>query len=409
MVSRKLLNNVLRNVTAGKEPIPPSTGVPEANEPDSLSPDSLSPAPQQQLNQPVMRKRFYFYEAPPENSINFPSITAILKGSNEEDKKRLINNLKGGYAGEYSAAYFKWQKLIVSTTQYSKDGKKPVVFEVSLNDNGSINGTGDVYPKDSGVTPEMFIKDLNLFTEKGGRIVSIDTSAESMFYNYYKGSPSNAVNAILGGNPPPAPPNSIPPLNASSFNDLFDQYRMYNIGLKRLAMPNGELSTKDGVPGGNYPGGKDAFQRVVGPVLQEMQNKEQEKEQVSGLSLSDEMKKAPDSKGSIFDPVDEQKPEKVKGQYTDKPKVGQPMESRFATDEHRIKGMARRVLAGYVEQNAEEVSDKEAITTGQTVRGIGQYEAPSEEYKAKAEKSRQQAKLYDNMAQQLKKFDKFGK
>lgn len=379
MVSRKLLNNVLRNVTAGKEPIPPSTGVPEANEPDSLSPDSLSPAPQQQLNQPVMRKRFYFYEAPPENSINFPSITAILKGSNEEDKKRLINNLKGGYAGEYSAAYFKWQKLIVSTTQYSKDGKKPVVFEVSLNDNGSINGTGDVYPKDSGVTPEMFIKDLNLFTEKGGRIVSIDTSAESMFYNYYKGSPSNAVNAILGGNPPPAPPNSIPPLNASSFNDLFDQYRMYNIGLKRLAMPNGELSTKDGVPGGNYPGGKDAFQRVVGPVLQEMQNKEQEKEQVSGPSLSDEMKKAPDSKSSVFEPVDEQKPEAVKGQYTDKPtakpKVGQPMESRFATNDPRIKSMARRVLAEFVEPDAESSPLEAAVGMTQVVNpntsGIG--------------------------------------
>lgn len=409
MISRRILNNVLRNVTAGKEPISPSTDVPGANAPDALPQDSLSPAPQQQLNQPVTRKRFYFFAAPPENSINFPNIMAILKGSDEDGKRKLINNLKGGYAGEYSAAYFKWQKIIVSTTQYSKDGKTPVVFEVGLNDNGSIEGTGDVYPKDSGVTPEMFMKDLNLFTEKGGRIVSIDTSSESMFYNYYKGAPSNAINAVLGGNTPPPPPNSIPPLNASSFNDLFDQYRMYSIGLKRLVMPNGDQSTKDGVPGGNYPGGKDAFDKVVGPVLQEIQNKEQEKEQAIGPSLSDEMKKAPDSKGSVFEPVDEQSPERVKGDVIDKPKVGKPMESRFATNDHRIKSMARRVIAEYVEQDDVEAVDKEALTTGQTVRGIGQYEAPSEEYKAKAQRAREQSQLYDNMAQQLKKFDKFGK
>lgn len=413
MISRKLLNNVLRNVVAGKEPIAPSMDAPgappSAEVPDATAPDSLSPAPQQQLNQPVIRKRFYFYSAPPENNINFPSITAILRGSNQADKERLINNLKGGYAGEYSAAYFKWQKLIVSTTQYSKDGKRPVVFEVSLNDNGSINGAGDVYPKDSGVTPEMFIKDLSLFTEKGGRIVSIDTSAESMFYNYYKGAPSNAVNAILGNNPPPAPPNSIPPLNASSFNDLFDQYRMYSIGLKRLVMPNGELSTKDGVPGGNYPGGKDAFEKVVGPVLQEIEKKEQEKEQVGGASLSDQMKNAPDSRESPFEPVDQQKSEHVKGQYLDKPNTGKPMESRFSSNDQRIKGMARRVLAEYVEREDEDSVDKEALTTGQTVHGIGQNNKPSEEWKARAKKFRTLATMNDNIAQKMQEYDNLGK
>lgn len=418
MISKKILNNVLRNVIAGKEDIPPNTAAvpgapPSAGTLEPTAPDSISPAPQQQLNHPVTRKRFYFFAAPPDNSINFQGITATLNGQNQEEKKKLINNLKGGYGVESSAAYFKWEKLIVSTTQYSKDGKKPVILDVNLNDDGTQDGAGDVYPKDSGVTPDMFIKDLGIFSGKGGKMVAIDTSGESTFYNYYKGVPNNVANSVVNAGTPPPPPDSIPVMNAASFNGLFDQYRMFKAADNRILMPNGELSTKDGVPGGNYPGGTDAFNKVVGPVLQKMQAVEQKKGQGEGPSLEEEVKKGPGSEKSVFEPVDEQPKDRVKGDVIDKP-TGSPMKPRFSSDDIRIRSLARRVLAGYFGEETEAASEddpevKEALTTGQTVRGIGQYETDSETYKGKAERSRQEAKLYDNMAQQLQKFDKLGK
>ena len=238
----------------------------------------------------------------------------------------------------------------------------------------------------------MFVKDLSLLDSKGtvgGNVISLDTSAESLYYN--QDAPSNIVNILLGGNNPP-PAGNMQPLPYSKFEDLFNEFRMYSISLNRIVKPDSELSTTDGVPGGNYPGGKAAFDKIVGPVLQNM--KQQQLQQPQQPSLKEKSEQP-----SKFEPVDEQDKSGIKGDFEDNP-MERTMKKRFSSD--NVKRMARRVLAGYVQEDSE---DKDALSTGTTVKGIGGNPDTDEKtFKQLATQSRTKAKKYDEMAQVMKQF-----
>lgn len=405
MVSRKLLNSVLRNITAGKEMPPqgapavaPAPGAPPVE--NAPAPDSLAPV--QEMNKPVNRKRYYFYSALPEMSISFPNLSTLLKSPDDNVKKGLIKKLEGGNTGKYYADYFVWSKIVVSTNQYSPDGKSLVVYEVVLNPDGTKReGTDRVYPENSKVTPEIFEKDTALFSSKGSssNVISVDNSAESTYYN--QEPPANIAGIILKGGLPPK--GSSQPLDFANFSKIFDEYRIWSTSLNQLLRPDHDIPKTDGVPGGHYFGGNNAFNQLVGPVLQDMQQKEQPQQP----SLKDKMdqEQQPPAGKSPFEPVDEQSKDRVQGQNLDTP-TGSPMAKKFSAEEnYKIKRMARNVLAGYMEEEA--VTDKDAISTGTTVKGIGGNPKTDEaEFKELATQSRTKAKKYDEMAQAMKQFNK---
>jgi hypothetical protein len=368
MLNRKILNNVLRNVVAGKEVSPQSAPVPASGispqSPGTPAQDSLSPAPDMNVDKPVTRKRYYYYNALPSNSINFKGITSILEDNSNNDKRiSLVNSLKGGNHGKYFADYFIWLKVVISTTQYSQDGKSLVVYEVMLNPDGTKSeGTANIYPKSSNVTPEVFEKDIDLFPGSNSNVISIDNSGESVYCNV-KEPPSNTVNILLNGGVPSR--GQFPPLNYQSFFGIFDEFRIWSLSLNQLVYPDHSIPKTDGVPGGHYMGGPNYFNKIVGPYLQDIQQKEQPQQP----SLKDKADQQPPTEKSPFEPVDEQSKDRVRGDELDKP-TGSPMTNneRFSSNKYKIKRMARKVLAGYIE---EEASMEEDAAMSMSQGGIG--------------------------------------
>ena len=395
MVSRKLLNNVLRNITAGKEENPQSVPAPPSEAPEQAAPDQ----PGQNINKPVQRWRYYFYDAPPENSIKFSYISDILeKDSPERDS--LVAKLEGGNTGKYFADYFLWRKVLVATTQYSQDGKSLVVYSADLTPMGTkISGSERIYPDSSNVTVDVFEADLMMFSDKRGnsKVINIDNSGESLFSD--QEPPSNIVNVLLNRTKPAGKF-----INHNDFLKIFDEYRIWATNLNQLLLPNFDIPTNDDVQGGHYMGGQTAFNQLVGPVLQKIEQKKQEEPQEP--SLGEKVEKQPANK-SPFEPVDEQSKERVHGDNLDKP-TGSPMEKnkRFSSDQYKINRMARRVLASYIEEEASE--DKEGISTGTTVKGIGDPKSEADKYKAQATKNRSLAKKYDEIAQMMTQFQDQG-
>lgn len=393
MVSRKILNNVLRGIVAGKmDPAPIGTPdtPPAGNAPQSTDPGQ----PPAEKNPAVQayQKKYYFYDAPAAMDINFPGLSAIMK-SPPEARDPVIKKLQ---ANKFMPAFFQWKKVMVATNRYSTGSELLVVYECDLNQDGSKTvGKEKIYPEGSPVKAESVEADHGIFKNVDGKqIINLDTSSDSIYTTQEPNS--NTIRSLLSK-------TNIPGNNYESFKGLFDNYRIWvQTGMAgqpaELRNPDYERSKNDGVPGGYYPGGEAAFNKVAGPALQEMQQEEQPPQP----SLKDKMDKNPAQDKGVFSPVDEQNKDRVEGDMLDKP-TGSPMAKKFSAEEnYKIKRMARNVLAGYIE---EDISDKDAISTSTTVKGIGvNPKTEVDKYKTQATKNRTLAKKFDEMAQVMTQF-----
>jgi hypothetical protein len=389
MISRKVLNNVLRNVVAAGE------------EPSSMDPAQGTPTeePRQNINKPVQRWRYYFFDAPPENSIKFGYLSEILKRDTPE-RTALIKKLQGGNTGKYFADYFSWKKVIIATTQYSPDGKTLTVYEADLTPMGTkIAGSEKVYPESSNATVENFETDLILYSDKRGNsgVLNIDNSGESLFSD--QDPPNNLVNILLSRTRPAGRF-----INYNDFSKIFDEYRVWATNLNQLLLPNFDLPKNDDVSGGHYVGGQAAFDKIVVPVIQGIEKKEQQQPQEPSL-LKKTDKDNTAEKESPFESVDEQDKSRVRGDNLDIP-TGSPMaqnKKRFSSEDYKIQRMARKVLAGYIGEEAS--LEEEAAATSTTVKGIGlNPKTEVQNFKAKATKNRTLAKKYDEIAQMMTQF-----
>lgn len=350
MVNRKILNNVLRNVVSGKEEVPSGIGTPGST-PPAGAPQSTDPTipgdntPKFQIQD----KRFYSYDAPAAMSINFPGLSSLIKSA-PQYRDPIIEKLKGN---GYYPAYFRWKKILISTNRYSKDQEVVVVYECELDQDGrKLAGKERIYPNNAPVDIPTFESDLGVFRVVGSeKYINLDTSSDSVYaaidFN------DNTIRLLLNKTP-------IKGNNFEAFKGLFDNYRVRaTVGtFQELRNPDFERSRNDGVPGGYYPGGQAAFEKLVGPVLQEMEKKEEPEE--PSLKDKSNMEGSPEKK-SPFEPVDEQKPEKVKGDQIDNP-TGSPMNKRFSSE--NMRRMARRVLAGYISEDASSEEEASVTTTG---------------------------------------------
>lgn len=304
MISTKSVQRVLRIISAGKEEPPIAPTAPE--EPVS----EAKPA-----EAAVQRHRYYFYEAKPENSIKFTSLQEILKKESPE-REAMIEKLKGGNTGKFFADYFRWRKIAVVTNEYSPEGKGVVVYEADLSPIGSkIPGSEKVTPTDTKATPETVEADLLLFSDKraNSNVINIETSSESSFID--TDPPSNLTRILLS--------RAMPAGRRLPYNEFikkFDEYRIWIPNLNQLVLPDFDIPKNDDAPGGHYPGGQQAYAKLVGPVEKEQEQKQAPQQPSLGQKVEKEEK-------SIFEPVTKST-EPVRGDYLDTPSQGVKMANK---------------------------------------------------------------------------------
>lgn len=307
MVDKKKVRNVLKRVLAAKE----EENVQDVQNPTApADPETPSPqAPQVAAN----RKRYYFFDAQPENAISFTALKDILQGQSAE-KQALMQKLQGGNSGPYMADYFQWKKVVVATNQYSQDGKSYVVYECDLSPFGSkVVGTEKVTPQDAGTTAEQIERDFLLFDDKRGNsnIINPDKSGESVYID--ADPPENIARIVLSG---AQPAGNL--MNYDNFVRKYDQYHIWVPNLSQLMLPDMEQPRNDDVPGGHYRGGQQAYNQFVKPFEQKAEEQQQaQKPEQPSLGEQIEQKEQKE-KPETFEPVDQQSQAPNKGDYVDK-------------------------------------------------------------------------------------------
>ena len=340
MIERRKINNVLKRVFAAEAEEAPKEKTKEA--PVAEKPDQES-----SKGKPVTRKRYYFFDANPGNSIPFTALKDVLKS---EDRDSLIRKLQGGNTGSYFADYFSWLKVCLITDEY---GGKDVVYQCTLNPSGTKRTNSvEIFPEDAPVTPEAIEADFLLFDNERGNVdlIQIDKSSESYFID--KTPPENIAKILLAKT---VPPGNL--LNYSGLQAKFDNYRIWAENLTQLVLPDFNIPTNDQADGGHYKGGETAFKDLVGPVKKDVKS-----EDSLGSKLQ---KKEEDTK---FEPVDEQKEnenrmdkkaskdkkkKKSKGDYSSEPySGGTDVMQRLVKDQRAhmdIRRASRKVVARFIE------------------------------------------------------------
>jgi hypothetical protein len=225
---------------------------------------------------PVQTKRYYFYEAPPENAIKFTALNQILSKDSPE-KQAMVEKLEGGNMGQRFADYFTWKAVALRTNKYSPDGKTFVAYTCQLNSFGSkVQGSAKVTPENAAVTVETVEKDFLLFEDKSGNsdIVNLDKTGESTYID--RDAPQD-VAALLAKNVIPAG-NKQP---YEEFAKKFDEYRIWVPNLEKLMLPDFNKPTRDGLKNGpgHYVGGDKAFNEEVAPYAKGTQGEGAEGEE----------------------------------------------------------------------------------------------------------------------------------
>ena len=343
MIDRKKVNNVLKRVFAAKtEKVP-------KEEPQEY-PSEEKTAQESSKGKPVSRKRYYFFDANPGNAIQFNGMKQILK-QNTPEKEALIKKLQGGNTALYSADYFRWLKVCVVTDEFHNMN---IVYECDLNPFGTKMGEGKVSPAIAPVTPEAVEKSISLFrSDKLGlaNLVNFDVSEESF---YVQGEVPNNIDKILLSRT--TPPGKI--MDYKTFDDYKKSYRVWVYSLNKLLYPNLDQPDGDDFDNKYYPGGKDAFEKImketgntVGDVkdkpesLGEKINKPVDDQEEEGISHE---------KGKFLDKsASEKEKKKSKGDYSSEPySGGTDVMQKLVRDQSKnmdIRRASRNVLAMYME------------------------------------------------------------
>lgn len=359
MIDKSLINKVLRRVMA-QEDEPFEEKTPEKGQ---------APA--------VQRWRYYFYDANPGNSIPFTDLTEVLRANNP-GRDVIIKKLEGGNTAKYCADYFRWIKVVVATNEYSAGGKELAVYEADLNPVGSkVVGSERVYPENGPATFERLESDLLLYSDKRGvsDVINVDTSGESFFSN--QDPPSNIATVLLRR---ARPAGKFLPYR--EFIKIYDQFRIWVPNLNQLMLPNFEEPTHDGVPGGHYMGGLNAYKKLVGPL-------EAKEEQEQEPPSKDKELKEPSE--PIFKPVDQ----------SGKSEEGVEMK-RYSNEEKTLK-MARNVTLRFIkESQVTNVYETGAANKNKEVNLDEQVQESRKKEKAFKELS----KAYGDMAETVDKLNK---
>lgn len=337
-VPRDLTLRVLKRVLAAEpEPDPVEKGKGDTQ---------IAPPPlQTQARGIEVIGRLFFYLAPRGKKIDFKHLYSVLSGEDksfkQNDKRELINNLKGSTppAPPYAANYFKWVALMVKA-QERANPNNTVVYTYTLGPAGEYDSANvDVTKKQGSTydfpTPDEFARNNNLFTTKDGvNTVSLSQGIDTQFT---ESSPSSQIaERFLDAIPANAAPETY-----GNLNDVVPFYRMWVVGVGssgeggELRLPDGTAASEDELgpnPGdrGQYPGGSRAFQALMEKTgnTGQMQQEPSEAPDIPGVDQESLGEKKQDQVPKNT-PVDEQKPtseREVKEQTI--------TQSRFASETH---------------------------------------------------------------------------
>jgi len=365
----------------------------------------------------VDTRRYYFFEAPPESSIQFTSMSDILRRDSPE-KQALVQKLQGGNTGQYFADYFVWNKIALRTNRYSQDGKTYVVYTCDLNPIGTKReNTARVYPDGAPVTAETIEADFLLFEDKSGNenVINPDTGSDSVYID--QKAPADIGQMLLK--------NIVPAGNKMAydvFSRKFDEYRIYVPNLRQLMLPDLSKPTHDQIKGGygHYLGGQKAYQEQVAPYVKEGEGEEKE-------SLKDKMEgpgEPQEAEGPRFkpgtQPVAPTEGEKVepgdsalktaskgkrrrsKGDYASEPySGGTDVMQRLVRDQQEsmdIRQAARRVVA--------QIMSKGPATTAPSATGTSSADQPSVPISSDPKKNEDASKLFSDIAKKQQEIEK---
>lgn len=252
------------------------------------SPATDTPEKAERGGPSVQTKRYYFYEAQPENSIKFTALNQILSKESPE-KKVTVTKLEGGNTGRMFADYFVWKAVAIRTNKYSPDGSTFVAYFCKLTPfGGKVQGSEVVLPKDAAVTPETIENDFLLFEDKSGNsaVINLDKTSESVYID--RDAPQDAAAIIVK--------NVVPTGNKQPYDEFvkkFDEYRIWIPNIRQLLLPDFEKPTQDALKGGpgHYIGGEKAFKDQVAPYIKEEPTKEPSSQDDDGGEAPAEDKK----------------------------------------------------------------------------------------------------------------------
>jgi hypothetical protein len=325
----------------------------------------------------VQSRRYYFYEAPPENSIKFTALNQILSKDSPE-KEAIVKKLEGGNTGRMFADYFVWKAVAVRTNKYSPDGRTFVVYFCKLTPfGGKVQGSEVVVPKRATVTPETIENDMLLFDDKGGNsdIINLDKTSESVYID--RDAPQDAATLVVK--------NVVPAGNKQPYEEFvkkFDDYRIWVPNIRQLMLPDFEKPTHDSIKG-HYVGGEKAFKEQVEPYISEQPSKEPSEQGEMG---EDETK--PEEQGPGFRPG-------TKPTTPTKGEVVEEGDSALKTA-YDIREAARRVVA---QVTSTAVTPSTSTTTTQTTGG----KSPSVPISPDPKTNQQSAKMLQDLARMQEK------
>ena len=365
----------------------------------------------------VQTKRYYFFEAPPENAIKFTALNDILQKDSPE-KQSMITKLEGGNTGARFADYFVWNKVCLRTNKYSQDGKTFVSYTCDLNPFGTKrDNTEQILPTDAPVTAETIETDFLLFEDKAGnaKVINPDKSTESVYVD--REAPNDIGQMLLK--------NIIPTGNKMGYDDFsrkFDEYRIWVPNMRQLVLPDFNLPTHDHLKKGygHYEGGDKAFNTEVAPYIKEQPEKPEEESLGKKLD-QDEVKKG-DPQAPAFKPGTEpvkptqgdkveegdsalktaskKKKRRRSGDYASEPySGGTNVMQKLVKDQHEnmdIRQAARRVMA-------------QIMSTGpsQSATGTSTTGTPSVPISNNPKKNDEASRLFKDIAKKQEEIAKF--
>lgn len=276
-ISRDLTLRVLRRITAAKAEVelPPEQKGKE-DKPGTVE-DPLQGGPGQPVDLQVIN-RLYFFSAPAGKDIPFYQMYSILSGNaegvNGEDKRELVENLKGGSA-PYAGDWFKWIGLAI-LCEDPADSQRKASYMYLLSPWGTFDSARTRMAKTGQADFEVpsadeAAKRFSLFKtvqDTAGAInnmVDIATGPGTFFSTT---TPSeDLVDKMLVAKPESLVQGARSDFDVETFNA---QYRIRVVGVGRggteLRNIDGTSSNKDELgpnKRGHYVGGEQAFQQLI--------------------------------------------------------------------------------------------------------------------------------------------------
>ena len=378
MVTTKSVRNVLRMVSAGKDPADPGQ------------------APGVQPTSEAVERSYilYMYYAPEDKAINFPTISDDLKNSAKRGalvKNLMSKDIEG--ITDYSAGYFSWQHVFVVTNRYDKAKKKYIVYSARISPMGMIvPGEETIIPDTESPTTGEIRNTFNIF--KSGILNLLPTSPIAEVFYRNEIPPANFAQHLLT-NPAEATekdPNKKIGENYNEFVKKMDQFRIWTG--QDLIRPDFVKASNDGVPGNYYRGGKDAFDNIILPLVEDAEKnapfKPNEPEKPSlGEKTEEQGEKEP-----LYEPVTKTT-EPVRGNYLDTTPGG----ARMAAQDINL---VRRVMLGYLKGAA---YSQVAPSTSPSTTTTTTKKRPSVPISDVPEENDQSAKVLQDYARDQKKME----